>query len=175
MTISRESTSAIKGLCILLIVLHHYTQNYGYLPEILNGVGPVACSAFFFISGYGLAVNCGDRKKWGARLKKLYFPFLLCNALYMILLYCILGAVANWKVMITDFIGITLINKHCWFMQILLIYYLIVATVDIHFNNNRKLLASIFTLVGGGNLFCINTFCWGDFLDCVPCRLLYKR
>lgn len=174
MDIRREYSPAIKGLSILLIVLHHFTQTFGFLPDFLRGVGPVACSAFFFISGYGLASNPSDKRKWIRRLLKLYLPFVIANILY-ILWFVYDGEIQSFSIsiIILKILGVYLANEHCWFMQVLLLFYLTVFYVDVKQNNDKRKIIALTILVGG--TFTIGTsqpgsMSWIAF----PLGVLYK-
>lgn len=156
MVISKDTSTVVKGVAIILIVIHHYTQNFGFLPVFFKGVGPMACSAFFLISGYGLSVNKGSYTKWKGRLSKLYVPFVLSNFLY-ILLGALMGIYMLTPVkMITDFLGVTLVNGHCWFLQYLIIFYLLTAIIDVFFPDNRHWLVPVMSLIGGGIFMCVS-------------------
>lgn len=148
MEISKNNTLALKGLCILLIVLHHYAQNFGFLPDILRGVGPIGCAVFFFISGYGLTKGPGDVSKWKKRFLRLYVPFLLANVLY--LLFFVFVDCQSFSVIdvFRYLIGLPTINKH-WFIQVLLLLYLAAFVTDIIFLSDYRKFACLSILLGG--------------------------
>jgi probable poly-beta-1,6-N-acetyl-D-glucosamine export protein len=57
--LSRENTNILKGICAVMVVLHHVCSRTGTFSEI--GLGPIytamgywAVSVFMFVSGYGL-------------------------------------------------------------------------------------------------------------------------
>ena len=158
MIICKENTLALKGLCILIIVAHHYAQNFGFLPDFLRGFGAIGCAVFFFISGYGLTKGPGDFKKWKNRFFRLYFPFFIANSLY--LLYFIFGEKRSFGLLSGTkyLIGIPMTNiywlfKYCLFciLQVLLL-----------------ILYSKAVITG----FVASPYCWGGiFLSDINSRL----
>lgn len=148
MIICKENTLALKGLCILIIVAHHYAQNFGFLPDFLRGFGAIGCAVFFFISGYGLTKGPGDFKKWKNRFFRLYLPFFIANSLY--LLYFIFwekrsfGLLSGTKYLI----GIPMTNIH-WFIQVLLILYFAGFVTDTIFKSSNYWFCCLSILLGG--------------------------
>lgn len=150
MVINKDSSEAVKGIAIIIVVLHHYAQNFGYIPDLFRGLGPMACASFFLISGYGLSVNKGSRVKWKNRLLKLYIPFVLSNSMYLVLSLIMDGYELKPTRIITDILGITLINEHCWFLQYLVLFYFLAAIVDVYFEEKRSFVTPIVALIAGG-------------------------
>lgn len=125
--LSIQQSQLIRGVAILLLMVHHYSgMGYAWQGlEIFKGIGPAICCAFFFCSGYGLTAG---NKKHGVRssarrLVKVILPFIIANAIYIIYW-------ANFRKynltaghVLTDLLGLTLINKHCWFLQALIVLY----------------------------------------------------
>lgn len=84
----KENTYSLRGLCMLMIIVHHLYQwtasRYGVhypLPAsiILQIMGNWGSSAFFLLSGYGLSLSLWKKKITAKdslrRLSKLYLPF----------------------------------------------------------------------------------------------------
>ena len=51
--LGRESTASLRGLAMLLIILHHIHNRFGFYSPILTQVGYLTTGVFFFVSGYG--------------------------------------------------------------------------------------------------------------------------
>ena len=115
--LSIQESQLIRGVAILLLMVHHYSgMGYAWQGlEIFKGIGPAICCAFFFCSGYGL--TAGNRKHGvrssARRLVKVILPFIIANAIYIL-------SWANFRKynltaghILTDLLGLTLINKHC--------------------------------------------------------------
>lgn len=126
--LSLQHSFIIKGVAIVLLMIHHYS-GMGYAAsqlEIFQGLGPVICGAFFFCSGYGLAVsgNGHDWRYWCIRFSKILIPFMLANALYIAYWYFFRRYNLSFSHVLGDLTGITLVNGHCWFLQVLILLYI---------------------------------------------------
>ena len=150
--LSIQESQLIRGVAILLLMVHHYSgMGYAWQGlEIFKGIGPAICCAFFFSSGYGL--TAGNRKHGvrssARRLVKVILPFIIANAIYIIYW-------ANFRKynltaghILTDLLGLTLINKHCWFLQALIVLY-----VAYFASINRGLKAVLPATVIAGSLY----------------------
>lgn len=90
MKISKETTTVLKAILPILIVLHHLafkTQALNY-TWLLN-TGPAIVSIFFFISGYGLYYSLIHKKGYlknfySKRLYSLLVPYAFSIILYQI-------------------------------------------------------------------------------------------
>lgn len=153
MEISKNNTLALKGLCILLIVLHHYTQNFGFLPDVLCGFGPIGCAVFFFISGYGLTKGPGNANKWKTRFLRLYVPFLIANVLYLLFFVFVDRQSFGVSDILSYLIGLPTVNMH-WFIQVLLLLYFAAYFTDIKLKSDYRLFV-FFSILLGGAFSCI--------------------
>ncbi|MGB4440420.1 MAG: acyltransferase, partial [Sedimentibacter sp.] len=83
---NQTQTSILKGISILLILVHHLTIrliNPNYLKPLLN-VGFLGVAIFFFISGYGLISSYLKDKNYlnnffSKRVARVYIPFIVTN------------------------------------------------------------------------------------------------
>ena len=90
--LTREDTKMIKGIAILLMLLHHlwgFTDRLpgGYLDQsflifgydaafYIAGFGKICVSLFFFVGGYGVYVSSyGKKYDLVAKLKSLYISY----------------------------------------------------------------------------------------------------
>lgn len=84
----KEDTYSLRGLCMLMIIVHHLYQwtasRYGVhypLPAsiVLQTMGNLGSAVFFLLSGYGLSFSLWKKeitaKDSLRRLSKLYLPF----------------------------------------------------------------------------------------------------
>lgn len=62
--ISLSESNAMKGLAILMIMIHHFEQSPLTVDclSVFRAFGPVGCGIFFFVSGYGLTVSCSPQE-----------------------------------------------------------------------------------------------------------------
>lgn len=89
--LSKTYTKRLKGVCAILIVLHHISQKGNYqLPFILfNRIGCLIVAIFFFLSGYGMSKSYNrDKKtfssKFAFRIWHLMLPYLVVLVLTII-------------------------------------------------------------------------------------------
>ena len=83
--LEKNSTDAIKGIAIILIVFHHILNEQSY-PESLSmfsTFGYLATGVFFMLSGYGNWISFCKQKKSGfswiaKRIIRLYEVFIVC-------------------------------------------------------------------------------------------------
>lgn len=153
--LSKDKSNTIKGIAILMLLVHHYSgMEFAYNAfSFCKSFGPIICASFFFISGYGLAVNRHrfNRRYWIKRFLSILIPFWVSNMIYIGYELVMGNISANASRLATDFLGITLINGHCWFLQILLLFYLSIASLS-----TRQILRNNITTssmpIGGGNI-----------------------
>lgn len=130
--LSRDSTDSIKGLAILVVVLHHLVQRTddpGWAGEFTY-LGYLAVALFFFLSGYGLAAslqnrNDGMRGFLQKRLSKVYIPFLCCNALFLLADFFIFDTPHDLGSTLLYLAGAWLIDDTLWFAVAILACYLL--------------------------------------------------
>lgn len=86
--ISLSESNAMKGLAILMIMIHHFEQSSLVVDclSVFRAFGPVGCGIFFFVSGYGLTVSCSPKNQayWIRRILKIWIPFILANIVYLV-------------------------------------------------------------------------------------------
>ena len=151
--LSKERSNTIKGTAVLMLLVHHYSGlEFAYDAfSLCKSLGPIICASFFFVSGYGLAVNCHrfNRRYWVKRFLSVLIPFWLSNMVYIGYEFILGNISVNATRLATDFLGITLVNGHCWFLQVLLLFYITIAYLS-----TRKILINdtetAFSLLGGG-------------------------
>lgn len=125
--ISKESSDFWKGVAILLVVLHHFFHDPVQLvPSYLFiGLGPIACSIFYFLSGYGLGLSgkyLQGGHYWKYRIKKLLVPGFVANILLVIYSF-IFRKYSVTPFTFLDIIGVSNLNHPIWFLQVLILMY----------------------------------------------------
>ena len=86
-----STTSALKGMAILVIMIHHMVLRMSSAGILLpfRGLGYLGVTIFFFLSGYGLTCSAEKKGKSYAdgflwkRLLIIYIPAVFANLLYM--------------------------------------------------------------------------------------------
>ncbi len=131
-SLSRTTTDSLKGLAILVVVLHHLVQRMddpGWAGEFTY-LGYLAVALFFFLSGYGLAASLQSRNDGLTgfllkRLSKVYIPFLCCNALFLLTDFFIFDNPHDLGSTLLYLAGIKLLDDTLWFAVAILGCYLI--------------------------------------------------
>lgn len=85
----KESTTAIKGIAILLVIISHIGQ-FGYGIRMFVPLGGIGVAVFLILSGYGLMESFyrhGLKDFWGKRFLRVAIPYLIWIIVYSIFLY----------------------------------------------------------------------------------------
>lgn len=141
-------TAALKFICCIIIVLHHYSQyivseigNPNVITNILSSQGGyLAVSLFFFLSGYGLTVSFNKKsltffEYLKKRLSKVYIPAVLVSIIWIIVLNildCKIIHIAYKAVNIPPIIEglfksflLSFYDPVLWFVKIIIIFYVL--------------------------------------------------
>ena len=134
---SVRSTTAIKGVFAIIILLSHVSQYFvlsnGISDQtfgfIMRYIGQLMVAAYFFYSGYGIAESIRNKKGYTyaffkKRLLKTLFNFDLAVLLYVVL-QSILRTHFETKNYILCWIGWCDIGNSSWFIFVILALYLI--------------------------------------------------
>lgn len=149
---SIEKTNYIKGIAILLMIIHHLFWNVPGYGIIINGmsisqrigvIGKVCVTLFLILSGYGLYLSTKNHKIdkisfYKKRLLKLFpnywiiviFSLIIGFIFFRTKLIDILAGNAPIKIILTltglpYLLGYQFLNASWWFMSIILFYYVI--------------------------------------------------
>lgn len=130
--LSKPVTDCIKGLCITVIILHHISLRM-QPPRLMlpyTCFGHLAVSMFLFLSGYGLTMSKLKKENYlnnffSKRLSKVYLPFILINAITLLLLFFALNTKFSVIQTILYLSGINLIDSTQWFVICILLFYVV--------------------------------------------------
>lgn len=126
---SRFSTNSIKGLAMIGIILHHIRNSLGASSFLLGAAGYIGTGIFFFISGYGnelsLVKFSNVSAKWlGKKIKKIYFPFIVCYVLWIVYLL-FSERLFTFKEILGDVLTVSLPNMINWFPKVILLCFIL--------------------------------------------------
>ena len=143
---SLDNMKSLQGFAALGVILHHISQEYFFQEEgvlsLFVNAGAYFVALFFFCSGYGLIKSLDTKKDYlkgfiGKRVvKSLVIPFYVNVILYGLMMF-----IVKWPLeplqWVTNFLGITMMNRYAWFPIVLALLYIV---FYIHFRNfkNRK-------------------------------------
>ena len=144
---SLDNMKSLQGFAALGVILHHISQEYFFQEEgvlsLFVNAGAYFVALFFFCSGYGLIKSLDTKKDYlkgfiGKRVvKSLVIPFYVNVILYGLMMF-----IVKWPLeplqWVTNFLGITMMNRYAWFPIVLAILYVV---FYLHFSNikNRKI------------------------------------
>jgi len=131
---NQTQTTNLKGISILLIVVHHFTikmTNPLFMKPFLN-VGFLGVAIFFFVSGFGLMSSYLEEKShlnnfFSKRVARVYIPFLVTNIAVGIASIFMMNA--NYS--ITDIISTSIFLKGIttgqdfWYINATILFYII--------------------------------------------------
>lgn len=155
--LSKSNVQIVKGILSILILVHHlyqYTHIITFKPcsAILQSLGYLSVSIFFFFSGYGLMKGCiKDKELFFKRfLKNNFFPlyiFYMSLVVLYFILYFFLYETANIDTIIRSlWLGYTLVPLG-WFFQILFCFYIFFWITSLLENKNKIIFNFIFAFL----------------------------
>ncbi|CAM2076850.1 MAG: hypothetical protein NSGCLCUN01_01036 [uncultured Clostridium sp.] len=181
-TISKNKTLIIKGIAIILMVIHHlfafpdrinkieyvsiYLLNNVPIEFYVAKIGKICVNMFLFMGGYALFKIYGINVTYNKILKRIYKLYLTYWSVFIPFL--IIGIIINkvelnLKIIFLNFIGIiSTINKEWWFFIvyiILILLYPLIIKIILKYNNYLIFIIS----------FCI--FCVGTLANIIFYRL----
>ncbi|MFQ9632690.1 acyltransferase family protein [Hungatella hathewayi] len=135
--LSRSYTDVLRGIAILLILLHHAETNlYKELPHIFKvfiPLGAFGTAIFFFLSGYGNYTSLNKRKYRGGdwlikKAGRLVVSYIIVIVIYTIILF-LLGDSLVSKANIADYVlnvlKLTIPPFTSWYIKIQFLAYLL--------------------------------------------------
>lgn len=133
---NRNDTQFLRAFAIILVLNSHFDKYYP-IPYLGTG-GAIGNSIFFFLSAYGLYLSqqksFKNFKDWFAhRIEKIY-PSLWVALILIVMPIMIMQEKMSSSIVI-DYIG-SFFNPPYWFLQALLIYYLLAYPL---INNFKKI------------------------------------
>lgn len=147
--LSRETTTAIKGIFVFFVFLSHFSQYYplGAVPGdgfyyIKHNSGQLVVTMFLFYSGYGIYENI--KCKGSVYVKTFPKNRILKTLVHLdaaVLIYVVLDCILGIKFKATDlllsFTGWSTIGNSNWFMFTIIVQYIIVFLSFIIFRKRR--------------------------------------
>lgn len=147
--LDKAMTNRMKGLaCIMVVVGHATKQLDGKLVfSITNNLGFIALGIFFFISGYGLMHSFINKENYlrgflKRRLLLILIPFWSSN-IFFCCYSLIIGEKYSLKEIIERLIGIKLFVVHDWYIQTIIIFYVLFFIMAKVLKNNNRVLIGI--------------------------------
>lgn len=182
---SQSNLNYIRGIACVIVVLSHISIQLGGEGVLIasSNLGPMAVGVFFLCSGYGLMHSKMIKDHYMdrfllKRLPKVLIPFWIVNIIFLIEQSLLFGEIFSIDEIIQYTLGIKLICGHAWYIQCLVILYLVFYITNKFIQDNRLFsIVLFFEVVGlkilffiaGNKLFGeILPFGIGILLACIP-------
>lgn len=142
--LGKNNMTYLKGMaCIMVVVTHTCTQLGGEGILILpSNIGTIAVGIFFFWSGYGLMYSYLNKENYlkgfvTKRILLVYVPFVFANAIFLLCNF-IEQEVYSFIETVKYLLGIKLICGHAWYIQTIIILYILFYLSAKVSNGNKK-------------------------------------
>ena len=135
--VNLSQAKSIQAAACIAVVIHHLTQQitiYGMRPKgpvtLFNYIGYIFTAIFFFFSGFGLITSLENKPEYlktffRKRLPAVLVPFWMINVVGVILTNILSYEKLSAPEIISDILGITLINSNGWFIIEIVVFYFI--------------------------------------------------
>lgn len=191
--LSKEQTSVIKGVFVIVVLLCHFNSYVDlgdnlldrYFVTVTGLIGQLCVVMFLFYSGYGIYVSFRNNENYVRTfLKKRFLPVYL-SFVFCVCLFAIENAIFGWKYSIKEnilaFTGWESIGNSNWFMFDIFVVYLLFClcfgVLKKCRNENLKLIAfSFFCILFVGLLIRTKDGAWWyNTLLCFPLGMWYAK
>lgn len=184
--ISKYSTTCIKGIFTVMILLSHFRgyvdlDKASIFSKFITLFGQLMVAIFFFYSGYGIFESIKNKKNYMKSFMKNRFLKTLLHFDIAIILYIILSIILNTKYSlfryIFSFIGWTSIGNSNWFVFVILLLYLITYLCYVLFKNKSRemiISISIVSILSIIVLYFVKESWWYNIIMCYPVGMIYS-
>lgn len=128
--LSRENTTAFRGILAVLVVCYHLAQRTGdrSLFHIFVFFGFLPVSYFFFLSGYGLQKSYAKKQNYRSTILKKRIPSVALPYLFFVAAYWLLswleGEPYSLPQVLASLVNGRSIVSFSWYIQFILLIYL---------------------------------------------------
>ncbi len=187
--LSRENTTAIKGIFVFLVFMSHFAQYFplGATPGdpyyfIRRNSGQLVVTMFLFYSGYGIMESV--KRKGPDYIKSFPKQRVLKTMFHLdvaVLLFAVLnialGNTIKIKALLLSFIGWSSIGNSNWFMFTIMVQYLLVFIAFTLFKKKKPLAIAAVTALSVGFILVMKEYkepYWYNTALCLPLGLIYS-
>ncbi|MBP9988817.1 MAG: hypothetical protein KBT46_04885, partial [Ruminococcus sp.] len=187
--ISKNDTTAVKGIFVFMVFLSHFTQYYKMSTAFDNpykALKTFLCQlivvVFLFYSGYGIFESI--KRKGSEYIKS--FPTKRCLKVLLhfdiaLVLFLIYGLATGKKIKLLTFIlsliGWESIGNSNWFIFVIVVQYLIVFVAFLIFKKNNPAAIITTTVLSVAFIIFLSKFkatYWYDTALCLPAGMWYS-
>lgn len=185
--LSHDNTDCLKGIFAIFIVLHHLYQKTGFAHNSVAGtllvsLGYLSVGVFFFLSGYGLMAQYGQKGKEYIRSFPRYriLPF-YCQCLLLVALYSVfnicMGQPPSLRLLLQSLLFGNTVVAYGWYLQAILMMY-VLFYFTFRFGKSDGVKIAAFTLSTG--LYCLLCIkmqlnaTWYISIFCLPFGVIWR-
>lgn len=162
--LDKDDIDVIKGIATCFVMIAHMINELkisevkiSFFLDILTVIGGMGVLLFFFVSGYGIYKGYSDRKPtwkfWKRRLIKMYIPCIIIQFLFAIIDAWQLQDIEVETILLRSFLG-------AWFIDVILIEYMIFFVTWILSKNNKSILVGLSFVL---SIIVAALFCYFNF------------
>lgn len=147
--ITKESTTEIKGIAILMVIIGHISSIYG--KSVLNYMGSFGVALFLFISGYGLAMSYsknGLKDFFRKKFINIFIPYVAITTIWIIrdLIKGIFYPFKTYVLLLIGFDYNRTIDATMWYISFIILWYIAFYLVFKYVNKNFFKVISLFII-----------------------------
>lgn len=152
--LSLDKTSRLRGIMAMGIVLHHMSEVTvgGTLFPLLQHMGYLLVSLFFFFSGYGLMISYRRkgaiylRQFWKDKILYIFLVYLWISVVYAVV-KSFMGSEITLQSFAVSFINGSPVANNSWYMIVqILLYFVFWGTFSLKRVSNKIKIFIVFTL-----------------------------
>lgn len=167
--LDKNSTKALSGLAVILVILHHISQKAPFQDMtkelfVFNDMGYMIVTIFLFCSGYGLTINAKNNPNYIKTFAKRRLPIILVPFFVNNIVFAIRGIINGLPTIriVLGLFGLVQINDNGWYPIVLFILYLIFMLCTKHIGKPIVRIVVYFVcVILMISIFCVNGhFAW---------------
>lgn len=138
--ITRDETTALKGIAILMVIVEHIGQAFNI--GVVNPLGPIGVFLFLFLSGYGLTCSYQSNGRKGyfkRKILKVYLPYVMAVILFLVW-SAIIGTQNDLSTVLQYFVLLKLPQGSYWYLILLFYWYVVFYILTFVFDKDRALI-----------------------------------
>ena len=151
--LSKNQTTALKGMLALCVLLCHVVPASGVfqgsiLSPLFGSLGYLSVAVFFFLSGYGIAVQYQAKKEYYLKtFLKNRVASIYCLTLFLTILYGVFRILVGvrfslFEILQSLLIGNTIVSNG-WYLQIVLLFYILWYLTTKHIKDEQARYAAL--------------------------------
>ena len=185
--LNKKNTTIVNGLFIIIVFFSHFRQYITvntstdiYFYKVIDWIGQLMVTTFFFFSGYGIYESIKNKKDYIKNFFKKRFVPTYTNWLIALLLFLILNIILKKELtlskIILSIVGWDSMGNSNWFMfDTFIIYIFIIISFKIYKNRKSQIIGvTLMTSILVGILYFYKDPYWYNTVLCFPLGMWYS-